>query len=447
MVTRRKILGASAVSIGVLAGCSSPSTDDPEPEPEDEDDTPPPDEETVIDVTDFGVQADGTHDDTEAIRNALAAAEDGDVVAFPEGTMLVTGDGPQSRTATAVTIEGGTHPDDLTIRGEGEGSVLLMDGGHDRNHAPLDVQIGSGIEGLVFENFTVDGNRFEQTQPDAEGGWNVSIHGADNDTVDADITLRNVWSRNANQTGFRVTYGGSLLDRCTAENCALHGFGIDAWGENRRMDPPIEVKRSYAVGNGLYGIDCSGGVIHVEDFVSEGNQQGTKTTEEVIETTYRRCRFKDNETLGYNRPTSRTRTGQRALVRFEDVISERNGGRAFRFGYDTDYRVGTIIARENNRDAETSSNVSVRDNASLDAEFVLSYAAVNGVGLRYGSSERSTIDTYISQGNPLGGLTVDTDGLDITNHFNGEDTELFQKVIDRLAISVPNANEVGAGTA
>ncbi|WP_418286662.1 glycosyl hydrolase family 28-related protein [Halorubrum sp. DTA46] len=444
MLTRRELLGATTISIGGLAGCSSLIDDDDDSSAAD--DEAPSDSTTVIDVTDFGVQADGVHDDTEALREALAAADQGDTVALPEGTMLVAADDRTHHEATAITVAGGTHPDDLTIRGAGEESVLLMDGGHESNHAPLNVRIGPGITGLLFENFTVDGNRSEQTQPDGEGGWNVSIHGADDDTVDADITLRDIWSRDANQTGFRVTYGGCVLDRCTALNSGLHGFGIDAWGDNRRMDPPIEVKRSYAAENGLYGIDCSGGRILVEQFVSEHNQQGTKTTEEVVETVYRRCRFKDNELLGYNRPTSPTETGQRAQVEFDDVISEGNGGRAFRFGFDTDYQVGTIIARGNNSTGETSAHIAVRDNASLDAEFVLSYEGFNSVGLRYGSSQPSTIHTYISYGNPLGALTLDTDGLDIANYFNGDDPEQFEDVVDRLAVSVPDTGDVGAGT-
>ena len=453
MTSRRRVLEASVIGAALLAGCHGIGSDDfdERSEPSDRTDadstgdgTTEPDS-SVLDVKDFGAEMDGETDDTQAIRDAIDAAEEGDTVQLPEGTALVSGDDKTYSGSNAILIGGDAHPDDLTFRGEGTESVIKMDGGHEENHMAFSVRIGDGIDGLLLEEFTIDGNAAEQVQATGDGGWNLSLDGARDESVVPDITVRNVLSIDANQTAFRVTTGGCTLVRCTAENSALHGFGLDAWGENRNAEEPITVRESYSVNNELYGIDCSGGTIHVEDCVLEGNGQGTKTTEEVIETAYRRCRFTGNDTLGYNRITTPSKTGQRAVVTFDDVIAEDNGGRGFRLGVDTDYQIGTIIARRNNESNETSTSISMNDNSTVDANLVVSYNGRHGSGLRYGSERESTIGTYVHFGNPRGGINQVTDALEIENVFHQADATSLEDIeldID-LPRNVPTADEVG----
>ncbi len=467
MVTRRHLLESCAVAAVCLAGCndSSDDRDDGGPDGSSPATQPPagsPGSGDRLDIRDYGAAVDGETDDTEAVRAAIAAADPGDVVVFPPGTTLVAGPDKGRAGVTAIPIDGDEHARNLTLRGTGGESVVRMDGGHESDHKVFEVRIRSGVQGFRLENLTIDGAADEQEQADGDGGWNVNIGKSDSDEALADVTVRGVRSIRANQNGFRVAHGGCSLVRCTASDCKLHGIAADSWGDNRSVDPPITVRRSYAVDNGLYGIDCSGGKVLVEDFVAENNREGTKTTPEVLETTYRRCRFSDNETLGYNRPTSETVTGQRAAVRFTDVIAEGNAEAGFRFGFDTDYRIDGILARGNNGSGENAGNIMVRDNATIDASLVMSYDARNGTGLRYGSSEPARIDTYVHANNPGGDLVADHDGLVVEERYT---REAYRKkrldLLDELPENVghlgrilsdglghvPTANEVGAESA
>ncbi|MGM0717209.1 MAG: glycosyl hydrolase family 28-related protein [Halobacteriota archaeon] len=460
VISRRKLLGLCSLPFVALAGCNRL---EPEPTATPDEETPePPEDDSVLDIRDFGAALDGQTDDTAAIQDAIDAAEPGDTVVLPSGTALVSGANKEQAGTAAIVINGNNHPDGLTIRGKGEESVLKMDGGHVSNHTVIEVAIGPGIDGLVLENFKIDGSKYDQTQAAGLGGWNVDIGKADTSTTTADITLRDLWSINANQNGFHTAHGGCSHIRCTALDAELHGFAIDSWGDgDRNMDPPIEVRQCYASGNGLYGIDCSGGKIVVEGFVSENNQQGTKTTEEVVETTYRRCRFKDNKTLGYNRPTTETVVGQRARVTFVDVIAEGNGRAGFRFGSDTDYEIDRIVARRNNSSNENPANIMIRDDSSVDGGLVISNDAVYGEGLRFDSSRTSTIDTYVYSGNPGGDLVADRTGLEILNRYTREEYyqlhsrntldlrqehKLLREQFDSIDRGIPTADDVGAGS-
>jgi hypothetical protein len=465
MVTRRSLLklcGAAAVG---LAGCNEVDDDGTAPEgrpPSSERPTPrSPGEGDTIDITDHGAAVDGTTDDTDAVRAAIAAAEPGDVVVFPEGTTLVSTDDKSQSGLAAIPVDGDEHATNLTLRGQGADSVVRLDGGHESNHKVFEVRVRSGIEGFRLERLTVDGAADEQDQPDGEGGWNVNVGESSSDEAVADVALRDIRALNANQNGFRIAHGGCSLVRCTARDCKLHGFAVDSWGDDRNVDPRITVRRCHATGNGLYGIDCSGGKVLVEEFVAENNREGTKTTPEVLEATYRRCRFADNETLGYNRPDSETVTGDRAVVRFTDVIAEGNGWAGLRFGSDTDYRVDTVLARRNNGSGDNAGNIMVRDNAAIDATLVMSYDAQNGTGLRYGSTEPARIGTYVHAGNPGGDLVTDHEGLVIDESYTrrafrkkrSDSTAALPEEIEELAglatggiRDVPTAAEVGAGS-
>lgn len=466
MVSRRRVLELASGAAVSFAGCNTVESGIDEPTPTGsaaESPEPPPEGSgTVRDVREFGAAVDGSTDDTGAVRAAFDAAEDGDTILFPEGTTLVSATPKNRAGEAAITIDGASCPDDLTVRGEGRESVVKLAGGHEADHIVFEILVGPGIDGLLFERLTVDGNKTGQIQEAGKGGFNFATKAADDATVEPDVTWRDVWSVNSNQNGFLVAHGGCTLDRCTATGCNLHGFALDSWGKTNNSEALITVRNSYASGNGLYGVDCSGGRILVEDFVGADNEQGTKTTPEVIETTYRRCRFTDNTTLGYNRPTSATETGERARVTFTNVISEGNGSTGFRFGIDTDYTVDTILARRNNTTKAESANVLIRDDAVVDASLVLSFEAVKGTGLQFGSSEPSRIGTYVHGGNAAGSLAMEADGLEIENSYRRDEygqlqmeraLDEFEGVDDLLSHigtgidTVPTADQVGAGSA
>jgi hypothetical protein len=464
MVLRRSLLKACSLAAVGLAGCNDADTNGGSPAEQPPSGNPTaraPAEGNRISIVDHGAAVDGTTDDTAAIRDAIEAAGPGDVVTFPAGTTLVSGDDKSQPGVAAIPIDGDAHASNLTLRGEGEASVVQMDGGHERDHKIFEIRVRSGIKGLTLENITIDGAAADQPQADGDGGWNVNVGKADNDEVVPDVTFRNLWVRRANQNGFRVAHGGCSFVRCTARECNLHGFAVDSWGETRNVDPPITVRKCYAVDNGLYGIDCSGGKVLVEDFVAENNRLGTKTTPEVLETVYRRCRFNNNEMHGYNRPTTATKTGQRATVTFTAVIAEGNGRAGIRFGFDTDYHVNAVLTRRNNTSGEDSANILMRDNSTVDAALVMSYDAQIGAGIRYGSSGPASIETYVHAGNPEGDLIADQGGLEIRNSltrrkFRERRMEATDNVVDRIEelarrtdggiLGVPTAAEVGAGS-
>ena len=464
MTSRRDVLKLYAAATAGLAGCSDSSSDGQTPDgaASGQQDTPAPSGEgTTHDIREYGAAVDGETDDTAAVRGALDAADPGDTVVFPAGTTLVSADDKSRAGAAAIRIDERRHPADLTLQGVGENSVVRMDGGHEANHKLLEIGTGPGIERFALRNMKLDGAASEQEQPDGNGGWNVHVERREKGSAVADVTFRNVWSVAANQNGFMLGHGNCTLVRCTAVDCELHGFATDVLVEEGSKVPRIVVRNCYAANNGLYGIDCSAGRVLVEDFVSENNRQGTKTTPKAVEATYRRCRFKNNDTIGYNRTPTETKTGQRATVTFTDVISEGNGWVGFRFGFDTDYTVDTIVARRNNGTDENTANIKIEDNAAVDAALVLSYDARNGAGIRYNSSAQSRIDTYVHGGNPGGDLIADKAGLAVgeiltredfrekrmqrADDINEEITELA-RLTEGGILNVPTAAEVGAGS-
>ena len=83
---------------------------------------------------------------------------------------------------------------------------------------------------------------------------------------------------------------------------------------------------------------------------------------------------------------------------------------------------------------------------------VLSYDGVHGSGLRYSSSERSTIETYVPFGNPQGGLNRATELLEIEHELHQPNVDSLQDLEIEIDIdidiprNVPSADDVGAGT-
>ena len=95
-------------------------------------------QEGMIDVRRYGASGDGVTDDTEAIRAALAAAESvGGSVFIPRGTYLIT----SQLTITAR----------ITLRGDGESSILLFDVAGASEYIRADLVDGIVVENLYFK--------------------------------------------------------------------------------------------------------------------------------------------------------------------------------------------------------------------------------------------------------------------------------------------------------
>lgn len=448
MVSRRRLLAYTASGMAGLAGCNFDRSDDGDSsegatstEDSGSSDPTATGQAETLDIRDFGAAVDGQTNDTQAIQRAIDAAEPGGTVLFPAGTTIVsTGD----EGFDAIRLDGDELAANLTIRGTGHDSVVRMEGGHSSHHWAFYFDVRGGYEGLEIRDLRVDGNRDEQDSESGHRGHGFFSNNANDAEVPVDVLLEDLWVENCNQSGITLRHGGFVVNRCTVRSCALHGLVPDSWADVFKHDPPTEIRNCYATNNGkagpgnAYGIDVSGGKILVENCVLEDNAQGTKTTEEVIEATYRNVRIEDNDINGYLRPGRPARTPNRAKVRFENVVAEGNGNYGFRFGEDTDYTVpqeAVIVARGN-----TSDNMYITQNASFVASTVRSNGAVNGFGLRVDTSNRAEITDYYhhdNQAGPIHGL----DSVVIHNDVDANDRATAEAAGLQ---SIPTANGVGA---
>ncbi len=460
MVTRRRLLALSSLSIAGLAGCNfrrseEDGTPTPQPEPKPEEDP------SILNIRDFGAEVDGSTDDTMAIQRALSAAESGDTVFFPAGTTLVSTGHHEDEYHIAILLSGDELADDVTIKGVGRNSVVRMAGGHERNHQVFFFDVQSGYRGLVVRDLRVDGNKDQQTAALGNGGHGFLSDNANNPDVPIDVLIENVWVEDCNQSGISPKHGGFVINRCTVQGCPKHGISPDSWSDGK-YDPPIEIRNCYSTLNGkdtevpTYGIDVSGGKVLVENCVCENNGQGTKTTPAVIEAIYRRVRLVDNDINGYLRPSTPSETDGRAQVTFEDVISEGNYKFGFQLGMDTDYTVPSgakIIARGN---SYVGDNIYISRNAALDADTVISTDAIDGHGLNSTTTAESYINNYYYAGNHSG-PTRSLENIQILNEeniadelrrlYNQSENLLGEERVrarDLELSNVPNANEVGA---
>lgn len=450
MISRRRALALISLPAVALAGCSALDRDSVEekapesPDPKTEE-KPDGADDGVNDVREFGAAVDGTTDDTQAVRDAIDAVEAGGTVYFPTGTTLVSADDRTEEGAKAIEVRGDGFPDDVTFRGDGEGSVVRLAGGHEDNHGLFSWKPEGGIVGHVVRDLTFDGNRREQPADPTndDNGLNLGVSEAASDESTVDITFRDVWSVDANTECFTFLQGGCVANRCTARGAGKHGFGIDTQDKIGPVLPPVTVRNSHAYDCELYGIDCSGGTTLVEDCVLEENGLGTKTTGQVFDATFRRVRLANNESIGYQRNDTPTETGDTARVHLDHVVSQSNGDQGFRLGRDTEYTIGTITALGNNGGGNGSGNIAIMDNATVTADEIRSFNSESGAGIHYWSSSPSTISLYVNFGNRNGPLDGELEKLAVRTM----NVDLPDGVVDAITPGmIPNSWEVGAGT-
>lgn len=393
---------------------------------------------TTLNVRNYGAVGDGTTDDTNAIQAAIDDAGSGDTVLLPEpeDAYLVTG-------SFCVTVSGNSHPDNLTITGESEASVIRYGGGNGSSNVNV-VRISpeDGIEGLVIERLTIDGGQSAVNgDPNVACGLQVtSANAAAEGNID--IHIEDVVVENCYGNGLDVRSPGTRVNRCTARDNRQHGFGADTFTNPNIYDPPVEFTNCLAVRNshinGFYGFDASGGNIDIVDCVAaENGTHGVKFTRESIRTNFVRVRCVDNDEFGFYRPPTATRTGRRQHTVYEDCISENNGSSGVRLTRDSDYVVrGEFVVTGNG--SGSAVDFRARDNASLDASDATIYindSESHSSYLQWESSGSGSIGTLATAGNQ--GSLSGASSISIDERTDERKTDIE---------TVPTADEVGAWT-
>ena len=149
-------------------------------------------------VQDYGATGDGATDDTAAINDAIADAGTGDTVLLP-----ATADHYLVATDNRAAVDFTGVADDVTITGEGPGSVLKMDDVTDgKNQWVLGAEANSGtLSGVTIRRLTIDGSR-EVNGSKSTAGFNLYPGGGGHD-----IRIEDVVCENCAGTGFSNQIG------------------------------------------------------------------------------------------------------------------------------------------------------------------------------------------------------------------------------------------------
>lgn len=382
--------------------------------------------ESALDIRDFGAAVDGTTDDANAIRRAILSAEDGDTIRFPAGTTLVSTS--LNDFNAGILLDSSRIPENLTLTGEGNDSVVRLAESQPEVHSVFRLVGAEPFDGLSISQLRIDGKRSSQT---GVGGHGILIFNSANATEPADVSFRDLCVESCTQTGFSVYRGDVNIQYCSVRDCGIHGVNIGNGVPDSDDVPPVRVSKTFCARNGkprgTYGINCSGGNILVENSICANNGQGTKTTSNSINVTYRRVLLQHNDYYGYTR--AGTHTDDRSNVIFDDVMAVANGGGGFRLADDTDYSVPTqIVATRNN-----GYNVFITHNAGIDANRVWANRAVDSYGIKADTSVGGQIREYFPYRNDEGALHRESN-VTIGNLERRDRTELD---------STPSLREVG----
>lgn len=372
---------------------------------------------TNASATTSGAVGDGTTDDTQAIREHIAAANDGDTVYFPEPSdaYLVNVDNPGSTTAqdifpidrdgTVTTGDGLAlgNVANLEIMGDGQGTIIRVDTNSSTIHKLFAIYTRGGWNDLHFHDIEFDGNRSNMSSENQ--GINFGTGDADTNTTPTGARFINVRVFDFVRANIKHNDGGgTLFERVTAENAELQ-HGLATGGEDGAGE--ITVKYCKLIDNGGYGLDLSG-TATVEDTVMARNGQdvggGTKVTPELRAdgfATYRRCRAIDNHSGGF----ARIGSGSSHDVTFEDCVSEGNRATGFRFADGDVYTIGHILAKGNNTNNDANTQIFAKDSCDItSATLIEAEDGQNGAsGSGDSTSGSISIDTYRHFNNGGGG--------------------------------------------
>ncbi|GAB4253041.1 MAG: hypothetical protein Kow00129_13960 [Thermoleophilia bacterium] len=175
----------------------------------------------VLDVRDFGAAGNGTRDDTAAIQSALDRARPGDSVLLPRGIYLVSG---------GATAGGALElPDGITLRGEGEKTVLRLAGGQ---NAWTRVVSGDNVQDVTLADFVVDAN--QSAQIDTTQQHAIFFSGG------SGIEVSNVTVNNAGASGVQLYKTQDAVLRGLQVTGAREGIALVGSGSQKTADILVE---------------------------------------------------------------------------------------------------------------------------------------------------------------------------------------------------------------
>lgn len=376
----------------------------------------------TLNVQDYGAEGDGTTDDTGAINDAIADAGTGDTVLIP-----ATADHYLVSSGNRAAVDFTGVADDVTITGEGPGSVLKMDDVTDgKNQWVLGAEADSGtLSGISIRRLTLDGSR-EVNGDKSTAGFNLYPGGGGHD-----IRIEDVITENCAGTGFSNRGGGSLtLRRVTSRDNGQHGFDFTGAESGTATD----AKSLKAVDNDGTGLDFHNGDHVVEDVYCDNNRSGTKmgnTGGDADSVVLRNANLRNaRENSGF-RETMDDNAGTDVTLDNVQVIDAALHG--FRLSNSANYTITEILTDGTGYGPQNRAPIYITDSASIDADIVRSQNARYGPGVRNDSPESSSIADYYYYNNPDGAVDGD---VDIGSRYNEESAEL----------DVPGANDVGAFT-
>ncbi|SMD13131.1 parallel beta-helix repeat (two copies) [Fulvimarina manganoxydans] len=174
----------------------------------------------TFNVTDYGATANDATDDSASIQAAIDAAyaAGGGTVVIPKGLFWISAD-PNNPSAGAVEVRS-----NVTLLGAGIGETVLklVDNFDERINGILRTPVNESAENVVMRDFTIDGNRANNTGH--QTGFITGVKENDDGRVHKDIVLDHVEVRDCTAYGIdphEITYD------LVVSNCIASGNGTD----------------------------------------------------------------------------------------------------------------------------------------------------------------------------------------------------------------------------
>lgn len=229
----------------------------------------------IIDVVaDFGALPNDGIDDTSFIENALNAAEEGDIVLFPDGTYNLTSVGGDGLTVS--TLENPTDPSlrdrtlvglgNATLKGAGANGMLVTYHGDDILVTGLTF-LGGGLffeqNGNPSHNIVIDHNKFytESSTGDYNNGITFS------NGIDGAIISNNYFTSTTDEVSGEPLYENDWAIYCQSyhNNLKIYNNEIVDFGAGMHVDTGgggvnLEVQQNYVTGTIGTGFEFQGGV-------------------------------------------------------------------------------------------------------------------------------------------------------------------------------------------
>jgi len=200
----------------------------------------------VVSVTDFGAKPNDKKDDTRSIQKALnhLGKSGGGILTIPKGIFMVSRRGPQ--------YPGGIYiPSNVHVKGVGEGKSILKLQARQENYTRL-IYVQE-VRNVTISNLTIDGNRYQQINPEApnEHLHGILIHSAMGVTIkkcafqntagdgilfngpkvqSKNITIRNCSFKDNRRNGITLGSGfnGVVIDSCYFDATNIFASSIDS---------------------------------------------------------------------------------------------------------------------------------------------------------------------------------------------------------------------------